>query len=804
MTNSPVSTEAWVARFALRLFGLFLNGVGLAFAYILALGLCLSLGTEIPLASLVVDPTWFASLVALDHFLFRNAPAPTRSRWAILAALAKAHGCIALFTVAAGVIASRSHPVPWLLVVIFPILSFGMVYVARVPLVVWQTLPGPTRRKVLLGAKRVADVLASAAALLVLFPLLVAALVAGVERCERLGLGERPFQVLRSRFGSAVDLLLGLLSVLRGEMSLVGPPALGVEQMGLAGWDPRRLSLRPGLLGLRGADNQLQLDLEYVDRWNPLLDLVLLAQPLIDHACLNGFFLTFAVLVHAPLMVLWHNPNAIVCSRQEALPLLLAPLVVLGLSMLQQRLLPAVAGRIEQVLGAMALYVLLATNVLPLSTGAMDGRQLGQTLTQLLPNLGLALATVACAFRWQQACRRLVVIVGGVSLLLSGWVLAQLPPVPKARPAIEDLPRLGRRNVLVVVMDMFQGEMVERVLAREPELAAAFDGFTYYQNAVSHAPYTLASTSILLSGALPPPGAERFDVAPEDNLLHDAGRHGYELREVGVRDFGIPGVEYWPSGTDLSVKNPFQKLVPLAGLRYLPASLLQSTTNPREFGWMSKRDARDSFAWFIEHLVRDPKTDKVFLYYHCLMTHQPIRFTRDGVFRMDLGPHDAPEELLYGLRLLARLVERLKAHDLYDTTDLLVVGDHGYSIIPSFDDATLPSETGSLRVAFGSQHQLGQYDIAVMAKPAASRGPLRFSRSATALLDLRRSINELMAPGSGGTLRGRNLFQEGSERRTVPALRFAKERFDERAFSDLSFWHAGELQLPLDRTPTPE
>jgi lipopolysaccharide/colanic/teichoic acid biosynthesis glycosyltransferase len=88
----------------------------------------------------------------------------------------------------------------------------------------------------------------------------------------------------------SLDELPQLLNVLRGDMSLVGPRPLLLsdfqkfpkqEQM-------RRFSVRPGLTGLwqvsgRSAtteEQRIRLDLEYVERWSPWLDVTILAHTL--------------------------------------------------------------------------------------------------------------------------------------------------------------------------------------------------------------------------------------------------------------------------------------------------------------------------------------------------------------------------------------------------------------------------------------------------------------------------------------------------------------------------------------------
>jgi lipopolysaccharide/colanic/teichoic acid biosynthesis glycosyltransferase len=84
---------------------------------------------------------------------------------------------------------------------------------------------------------------------------------------------------------TSLDELPQLVSVLRGDMSLVGPRPPLPEEVALYGADERRrLAVVPGLTGLwqvqgrslLGFDRQLALDLEYIERRSLRLDLSIL------------------------------------------------------------------------------------------------------------------------------------------------------------------------------------------------------------------------------------------------------------------------------------------------------------------------------------------------------------------------------------------------------------------------------------------------------------------------------------------------------------------------------------------------
>lgn len=167
--------------------------------------------------------------------------------------------------------------------------------------------------------KRVFDVTVATAALVVLSPLfLLTALLVGVKLGRpvlfvqrRPGYKGRPFQMYKFRtmriavdeageplpdaarltsFGralraSSLDELPGLLNVLRGEMSLVGPRPLLMQYLPLySEQQARRHEVRPGLTGWaqvngRNAlswDDKFALDVWYVDNRSLALDLRIL------------------------------------------------------------------------------------------------------------------------------------------------------------------------------------------------------------------------------------------------------------------------------------------------------------------------------------------------------------------------------------------------------------------------------------------------------------------------------------------------------------------------------------------------
>src|SRR5690606_15068983 len=104
---------------------------------------------------------------------------------------------------------------------------------------------------------------------------------------------------------------------------------------------------------------------------------------------------------------------------------------------------------------------------------------------------GVAIAAGLAALRWPLAARKLFAAFLAILAAQAAWIAAHDEKDASA-PAFAARERLAsfspERNVLLILLDSLQTDFFAEIVERDPSLARAFEGFTYYRNAVSPAP----------------------------------------------------------------------------------------------------------------------------------------------------------------------------------------------------------------------------------------------------------------------------------------------------------------------------
>ncbi len=313
-------------------------------------------------------------------------------------------------------------------------------------------------------------------------------------------------------------------------------------------------------------------------------------------------------------------------------------------------------------------------------------------------------------------------------------------------------------NVIVVVLDMFDTDIMNRLLELEPDLKDIFQGFTYYPNSVGSMIPTRYGIPYLLSGSMPKPGQSfqeyldtRYD---KSTLISDIKDQGYD---VGIYSDSILVYESENRG---SIIEDTTNIVPreTVQLNYgTVLAVLAKMSLYRELPWTLKplcwfttdevnRGAivdtvapfyMDDAAYF-EKLSRDGisigENKKTFRFIHLIGAHWPYILDETG----RLGPKEGTDQLSQSEGVLRRVGEyfnQMKELGIYNEATIIVTADHGYWSLNNGDLET-PSTPILLVKPSGGTYQ--------------SRQPLKISSVPTGHLDIPPTIIE----GIGGDPKG--------------------------------------------------
>lgn len=304
------------------------------------------------------------------------------------------------------------------------------------------------------------------------------------------------------------------------------------------------------------------------------------------------------------------------------------------------------------------------------------------------------------------------------------------------------------KNVIVVLLDKFQGDFFGEIIKQEPAIAEHLPGFVWYSNAKGAARSTYLSLPTIHSGQDWPDGeklSDWFTTSIEDasfvNRFAEAGWATatlYPVPELSAcpsRAEACVGVSDLGYGIDGARRAEAASLFSLAVFRITPAPLRPSLVvegGLRTDAWLDSiglgGDAGLAGAVRRSHEVLDelpltvtvdaPRPTVKFL--HLLASHSPIRYDGDCVLgSIGWTRKTAMEQDRCTLRRLGRWLDALDKAGVYDHSTILVLSDHG---------AGFPSPGGNEAVAYAN--------ALLLVKAPGARTPLGESTQATSLHDI--------------------------------------------------------------------
>ncbi len=263
-----------------------------------------------------------------------------------------------------------------------------------------------------------------------------------------------------------------------------------------------------------------------------------------------------------------------------------------------------------------------------------------------------------------------------------------------------------QKNIVYVLMDMFHGWHMDKILREDAALSETFEGFVWYPNTVSISSNTAASIASLLGG---------YDYSPykmnqdkTQNLSQKLTKISTQFyQKVKAKHYRFTSTKMIYSNID---KNKFDTFLPkwhtdwnrwnrelnigmdketgyallwqnalfysapifLKPKIYNQGKWFQGDTPRRE----NTSEAKPyNFLKLLPYISNTQSTEPNFIYIHNMASHHPWNTIDDqGIMHTDRSPYQNNK---WTIETFAKWIEWMKKEGVYDNTKIIVFSDHG-------------------------------------------------------------------------------------------------------------------------------
>jgi len=435
---------------------------------------------------------------------------------------------------------------------------------------------------------------------------------------------------------------------------------------------------------------------------------------------------------------------------------------------------------------AVALWIQGAFNV-P-AYGPLDGDAVEWARFRWQPLLDLAVfAGAAAAFyagrkRLTEHPRLILWALVLVQLSHTAAAAWRVEAMPTAQPPGDGIYRFSdTQNVILVVLDAFQSDVLQQILERRPAYRDALAGFTYYPNIVGLHPSTSPTIPALFLGEhyRNTPSLSRFRrrVFSEQSILSDFSRSGFQVDLIyraglppgrpELVDHFVPADRLGTSWRDAlqEALNAFEFTLFRSSPQILRRALYVEGTwsiSPQVFrGYPQSVQHRGDLMMLeqIEQRAHVSGVQPVFKFVHVYTPHLPI------VIDADLQPSRKPfdrdaftDQAEASLKMLIRFLETLQRIGAYDTSRIIVIGDHGRPGIGVRRDRTGDEDEEDDPIPGLHLVMAGGLPL-FLAKAPGARGALSVDQAPASLLDVAPSLVDGL-PSRADRFAGYSVFSD--------------------------------------------
>jgi hypothetical protein len=379
------------------------------------------------------------------------------------------------------------------------------------------------------------------------------------------------------------------------------------------------------------------------------------------------------------------------------------------------------------------------------------------------------------------------------------------------------------QNVIHIVLDEFQSDVFHDIFTQDrAALDRQFSGFHYFADHAGSFPTTSFSMPAMLAGEeyrnqKPAPEFVR-EVFRQSSIFAKVAQAGYEIDAttiVPVDSFeqwmGTEATPNWP-GARFRIRKPYvsrndyrevaaRQLLELSLFRHVPhdgkafsierpdtfyrAIVMDRTESPAQ---VRRHEASNSAAFLEQYIgiMSVGRARPVYKLLHVGVPHRPIVVNRDCRFigMTDMSRQSYTEQSRCAVKLVASLLDRARAIDIYDSSLIIVSSDHGTDLSPAgfagrSDSLALVPGPSTVRLpAIASTAK-----AVMLIKPPKATGPITESYAPTSHVDLPSTILDILGiPGAspGAVMTRRDPAQPRTRAYGMynPHVRFPKQHLD--------------------------
>ena len=261
------------------------------------------------------------------------------------------------------------------------------------------------------------------------------------------------------------------------------------------------------------------------------------------------------------------------------------------------------------------------------------------------------------------------------------------------------------KNVIVLMFDAFQMDLFLEIMDKHPDIEAAFDGFTLYENNSAVFAKTYPSVPLFLAGERyqkKEPILEFFDRVYDDSLMTDLQNDGWDVGlypEVTIFPSVINTIRLDPQIADNVIKGvPLQtklkvylRALDLSIFRSVPHQMKSMIFNDGQFWLEEYYDAATSspenedvkhhaliFDKQLKESGRAEIADPVFRFFHLAVPHSPMTLDRNlNEVRHSWTFRRFQDYSFAATTLMVSFLEELEALDIYENSAIIILSDHG-------------------------------------------------------------------------------------------------------------------------------